>query len=158
FIYRDTDCFPINPSSDAFRGPVLGIAAADDPVLCATAVAAEIARILREDTVRDRKTGAPRPATPGDIAILFRSRASHRESEQGLEGAGIPTYVYKGLGFFDADETKDVVALVRYLARPVSALRAAAFLRSRFVRLSDQALSVLAPGLAAALTDPEPPD
>jgi ATP-dependent helicase/nuclease subunit A len=156
FTYREADCFPTNPSSDAFRGPVLGIAAADDPAACAAAVASEIARILREDTVRDRKTGAPRQATPGDIAILFRSRASHREFEQELERAGIPTYVYKGLGFFDADETKDVVALVRYLARPVSDLRAAAFLRSRFVRLSDHALSVLAPGLAAALTDPAP--
>jgi ATP-dependent helicase/nuclease subunit A len=136
---------------------VLGIAAADDPTVCAATVASEIARILREDTVRDRKTGVPRQATPGDIAILFRSRASHREFEQELERAGIPTYVYKGLGFFDADETKDVVALVRYLARPVSDLRAAAFLRSRFVRLSDRALSLLAPGLAASLTDPQPP-
>ena len=98
FTYRDTDCFPINPSSDAFRGPVLGIAVADDPVTCAAAVATEIARVLREETVRDRKTGAPRAATPGDIAILFRSRASHREFEQALERLGIPTYVYKGLG------------------------------------------------------------
>ncbi len=158
FTYRDTDCFPINPSSDAFRGPVLGIAVADDPVTCAAAVATEVARVLREETVRDRKTGAPRTATPGDIAILFRSRASHREFEQELERLSIPTYVYKGLGFFDADETKDVVALVRYLARPVSDLRAAAFLRSRFVRLSDHALSVLAPKLSAALTDPAAPE
>jgi ATP-dependent helicase/nuclease subunit A len=157
FTYRDSDCFPINPSSDAFRGPVLGIAVADDPVACAAAVAAEVARVLREETVRDRKTGVPRQAVPGDIAILFRSRASHREFEHELELLRIPTYVYKGLGFFDADEIKDVVALVRYLARPVSDLRAAAFLRSRFVRLSDHGLSVLAPALAAALTDPTPP-
>lgn len=158
FTYRDTDCFPINQSSDTLRGPVLGIAVADDPVTCAAAVATEVARVLREETVRDRKTGAPRPATPGDIAILFRSRASHREFEQELERLSIPTYVYKGLGFFDADETKDVVALVRYLARPVSDLRAAAFLRSRFVRLSDHALSALAPKLSAALTDPTLPE
>jgi ATP-dependent helicase/nuclease subunit A len=60
--------------------------------------------------------------------------------------------VYKGLGFFDADETKDVMALIRYLADPRSTLRAAAFLRSRFIRLSDRALAVLAPHLAASLT------
>jgi ATP-dependent exoDNAse (exonuclease V) beta subunit len=89
--------------------------------------------------------------------VLFRSRASHREFERELERLGIPTYVYKGLGFFDADETKDVIALIRYLARPVSDLRAAAFLRSRFVRLSDRALSALAPGLAAALMAAVPP-
>jgi ATP-dependent helicase/nuclease subunit A len=158
FTYRSTDCFPINPSSDTFRGPVLGIAVADEPVASAAAVAAEVARVLREDSVRDRKMGTPRPTSPGDIAILFRSRASHREFEHELELLGIPTYVYKGLGFFDADETKDVVALVRYLARPVSDLRAAAFLRSRFVRLSDHGLGLLAPHLAAALTDAAPPD
>ena len=156
FTYGEHDRFPIEPlpagpSSDAARGPVLGVAAASDPAASARAVGLEIARVLREETVRDRQTGVARPAAPGDIAILFRSRASHREFEQELQRHGIPTYVYKGLGFFDADETKDVVALVRYLARPVSDLRAAAFLRSRFVRLSDRALAVLAPRLADAL-------
>ena len=96
-------------------------------------------------TVRDRQTGLPRRARPGDIAILFRSRASHREIESALESRGIPTYVYKGLGFFDADEVKDLVALLRYLAQPSSPLRAAALLRSRFVRLSDRAVRLLAP-------------
>ena len=104
-----------------------------------------------------RKTGVPRPARPGDIAILFRSRSSHREFERELEARGIPTYVYKGLGFFDADEIKDSASLMRYFANPASNLRAAAFLRSRFVRLSDHALAVLAPDLAAALTGAEPP-
>jgi ATP-dependent helicase/nuclease subunit A len=139
------------------RGPALGIIAADDPAVCAKVVASEIARILREDTVRDKKTGVPRPATPGDIAILFRSRASHREFEHELEIESIPTYVYKGLGFFDADETKDLMAMIRYLANPVSDLRAAALLRSRFIRLSDRALATLAPALASALIDPVPP-
>ena len=47
---------------------------------------------------------------------------------------------------------------MRYLADPGSDLRAAAFLRSRFVRLSDAALARLGPRLAAAITDPQPPD
>ena len=68
----------------------------------------EIARIVQEETVRDRQSGVARAATPGDIAILFRSRTSHREFQQALEARGIPAYVYKGLGFFDADEIKDV--------------------------------------------------
>ena len=78
-----------------------------------------------------------RAARPADIAILFRSRDSHREFEAALERRGVPTYVYKGLGFFDADEIQDAVALLRYLADPLSDLRAAALLRSRLVRLSD---------------------
>ncbi len=129
----------------------LGIAAANDPVVCAGLVADEIQRILREDSVRDRKTGMPRRAGPGDIGVLFRSRASHREFERELERRSIPAYVYKGLGFFDADETKDAMALIRFLANPASDLRAAAFLRSRFIRLSDAALATLAPRLAGAL-------
>ena len=151
FTYTENDRFPpIEPP--ASRRFALGVIAADDPEASAAGVADEIARILREDTVRDKKTGVARPAAPGDIAVLFRSRASHREFEHELEARGIPAYVYKGLGFFDADETKDVMALIRYLADPRSTLRAAAFLRSRFIRLSDRALAVLAPHLAASLT------
>ena len=166
FTYTERDRFPTPPVAAAsgadaappFRGPALGLIASNDPEACAAAIAEEIARTLREDTVRDKKTGVARQATPGDIAILFRSRTSHRELERELERLGIPCYVYKGLGFFDADETKDLMALVRYLANPSSDLRTAAFLRSRFIRLSDRALSLLAPNLAAALLAGPAPD
>ncbi len=66
------------------------------------------------------------PVRPGDIAILFRTRESHREFEEALERRGIAAYVYKGLGFFDADEIKDMLALLWYLADPLSDLRTAA--------------------------------
>ena len=156
FTYDEADRFPVDAAPDR-RGPVLGLAVADEPEQCAAAVAEEIVRILREDNIRDRQTGVVRPARAGDIAILFRSRTSHREFQHALEQRAVPAYVYKGLGFFDADEIKDVSALIRYLAEPSSDLRAAAFLRSRFVRLSDAALARLRPALAAALTDPAAP-
>ena len=89
------------------------------------------ARSCATGTVRDKRPACAR-ARPGDIAILFRSRAEpSRVRARARTSRGIPTYVYKGLGFFDADEIKDVVALIRYLADPVVDLRAAAFLRSR---------------------------
>jgi ATP-dependent helicase/nuclease subunit A len=156
FTYGERDRFPIDPSPDPLRGPVLGIATGTDAESSAAAVAAEIERVLREESVRDRATGVPRAARPGDIAILFRSRTTHREFQQALEERQIPAYVYKGLGFFDADEIKDASALMRYLAQPESDLRAAAFLRSRFVRLSDAGVSRLAPNIAAALLEPLP--
>ena len=157
FTYVETDRFPTDGARDTARGPVLGIAAAADIPACAAAVASEIERVLREETIRDRKTGVPREARPGDIAILFRSRASHREFEHELEVRGIASYVYKGLGFFDADEIKDVSALLRYLADPISDLKAAAFLRSRFVRLSDPGMARLGREMAAALSGDEAP-
>ena len=157
FTYDEADRFPIDTATEK-PGPVLGLVAEDDAETCAAAAAEEIARILREESIRDRQTGVSRQARAGDVAILFRSRTSHREFQQALERRGIPAYVYKGLGFFDADEIKDVSALIRYLADPASDLRAAAFLRSRFVRLSDAAVARLGPRLARAITDPRIPD
>ena len=153
FTYGESDRFPPAPPQDRIGGPVLGISVADTPEACASAVAREVQRVLREEVVRDKKTGVARAAKPGDIAILFRSRTSHREFERELERHGVPTYVYKGLGFFDADEIKDACALIRYLSEPTSNLRAAAFLRSGFARISDAALSALAPHVAQALLE-----
>ena len=156
FRYNELDRFPVQ-GLDARSRPV-GLVVAADTAGCARAVAAEVARLLREgETVRDRQTGVPRAVAPGDIAILFRSRDSHREYERELEHAGVPFYVYKGLGFFDADEVKDVIALIQCLAEPDTHLHVAAFLRSRFVRLSDAALKRLAPRLAEALGGAEEP-
>jgi ATP-dependent helicase/nuclease subunit A len=161
FAYGEEDVFPVRsgaPSGAPAGGPEgpprgeLGLIAGSEVEACAAATAAEIAALVRDGVeVRDRETGVPRPIRPGDVAILFRTRESHREFEDALARAGLPSYVYKGLGFFDADEIKDLLALLWYLADPASDLRAAAFLRSRFVRLSDEALRRLAPGLAEAL-------
>jgi ATP-dependent helicase/nuclease subunit A len=114
--------------------------------------------VLQHAAVRDRAAGLARPARPADVAILFRSRDSHREFEKALARLDIATYVYKGLGFFDADEVQDVVALLKYLADPWSDLRGAALLRSRFVRLSDAAIASLAPHVAAAIVGQEAAD
>ena len=152
FRYEEGDQFPlaeVMPADDA-----LGIVPGETPEACAERVADEIASLIgREAIVRDRETGLRRAATPGDIAILFRTRETHREFEQALERRGVPAYVYKGLGFFDADEIKDVIALLRYVADPTSDLRAAAILRSGFGGVSDEGLRRLAPGLAGVLLD-----
>jgi ATP-dependent helicase/nuclease subunit A len=165
FQYREQDRFPIldegNAAGDGDRSgkppSAVGLIAGETPESCADDTAAEIARLISTGaTVRDRKSGISRPVRPGDIAILFRTRESHREFEAALERRGIPSYVYKGLGFFDTDEIKDVLSLIWYLADPVSNLRAASWMRSRFVRMSDEALRLLAPHLAEALRRPHP--
>jgi ATP-dependent helicase/nuclease subunit A len=153
FRYDVDDQFPVEDERDV--AAALGLVTADTPEECAEAAAAEIDRLLTEGTlVRDKTTGTPRPVAASDIGILFRTRESHREFEAALERRGIGAYVYKGLGFFDADEIKDVIALLWYLSDPLSNLRAAALLRSRFFRVSDEALRRLAGHLAAALREP----
>jgi ATP-dependent helicase/nuclease subunit A len=164
FRYEDHDRFPIDGerevphAPDLFDVPTnLGIVVGDSATAAAEAVAVEIERLLQEAVVRDRVSLVSRAAQPADIAILFRSRDSHREFEKALGRKGVSTYVYKGLGFFDADEVQDAVALLRYLADPTSDLRAAALLRSRIVRLSDPGVARLAPRLAQAVLNGDEP-
>jgi ATP-dependent helicase/nuclease subunit A len=157
FRYGEDDQFPVASVEATETDPLAVIAAQSDEAQAETA-AEEIARLLASGaTVRDRDTGVRRAVRPGDIGILFRTRESHRLFEDALARRRVPFYVYKGLGFFDADEIKDVLALLGFLANPASELRAAALLRSRFIRVSDTALKRLAPELAAALTASEPP-
>src|SRR5581483_8014429 len=107
FRYEPPDRFPIETM--AFESRVRFIA---EETVAANAerVAEEIVRLVGSDLVRDRVTGVARAAKPADVAILFRSRDSHREFEAALERRGVATYVYKGLGFFEADEIQDAVA------------------------------------------------
>ena len=156
FRYSDDDRFPLATDAGTAQDSV-GLVAAPTDAEQAEAVAEEIARLLEAQvTVRDRMTGARRTIGPGDIAVLFRTREGHRLLEQALAKRRVPFYVYKGLGFFDADEIKDVLALLAFLGDPSSNLRAAALLRSRLVRVSDEGLKQLAPDLAGAL-DPDGP-
>ena len=146
------------PDATEADAVALGLIAGASVTDAAERVGAEIARLLSSAEIRDRTTGVRRPAQPADIAVLFRSRDSHREFEKALGRRGILTYVYKGLGFFEAEEIQDATALLRYLADPLSDLRAATLLRSRLVRLSDPAVARLAPRLASAILDPAQPD
>ena len=156
FRYTESDAFPA--TDDAPReAEAIGVITAESDRQQAEVVAGEIARLIEErTTIRDRQTGVRRPIGPGDIGVLFRTRESHTLFEAALAARGVPYYVYKGLGFFDAEEVKDVLALVTYLADPYSNLRAAALLRSRIVRISDEGLKHLAPDLAGALMGPQP--
>ena len=164
FSFGADDRFPIEAVEVPFaarggiaREPALGAIAERSVESTAEAAAGEIARLLAYGTVRDRATGVSRAARAGDVAVLFRARESHRAFEDALDHHGIPAYVYKGLGFFDTDEIRDVVALLGCLASPASPSRVAAFLRSRLVRLSDPALLALRADLPTVLVDREMP-
>ena len=162
FRYGDTDQFPpIEESAGSVRlqaDDVVTFLGAPTVEAAADRVGDEVASLLAAETVvRDPHTGVARAVRPGDIAVLFRSRDSHRDYEAAIDRRGIPTYVYKGLGFFEADEIQDAIALLRFLAKPTSNLRAVSLLRSRIVRVSDAAVVALGPKYAATLTDAAPP-
>ena len=156
FRYTDDDRFPVDAERAAGGDAPVQFIAAATVHDTAERVGDEIVRLLSGTTVRDRITGVRRDARAADVAILFRSRDSHRDFEAALERRGVPTYVYKGLGFFDADEIQDAIAILRYLADPLSDLRAAALLRSRLVRISDPAVAALGSACAAALSSTTP--
>jgi ATP-dependent helicase/nuclease subunit A len=164
FRYGDDDRFPVAAAAEVrltdsnFRADTDAVRfmAGETVRDAADRIAGEIVRLLSGGTVRDRTTGVRREARASDVAILFRSRDSHREFESALERCGVPTYVYKGLGFFESDEIQDAVALLRYLADPLSNLRAATLLRSRLVRLSDAAVASLGAAAADAILTAEP--
>ena len=157
FRFDHIDRFPHTDRQVTPLEPPLGLVVGETVGAAAGAVADEVARLLAGATICDRQTGLPRQAKPADVAILFRSRDSHREFEAALVSRGVSTYVYKGLGFFEADEIQDLVALMRFLADPTSDLQAAAFLRSRVIRLSDNGVTQLAPAIAAAVAGETPP-
>jgi ATP-dependent helicase/nuclease subunit A len=152
FAYDEQDRFPVDAVPEP-AGDSVSLIEGDTLESCARTTAAEIDHLIADGAlVRDRDTGVRRPVRAGDVAILFRTRESHREYEAALEERGISAYVYKGLGFFEADEIQDVLALLRHLADPASDLSAAAWLRSRFIRMSDEGLRRLGPHLADALS------
>lgn len=175
FQYGPADRFP-DPSAQAAAAPVTG--AADDDTTAiplvsdaplgvlidatpeghAARLAEEIVALLASGALVRRGPNRAdwSPVQPGDIAVLFRSRSGHRAIEEALQARRVPFYVYKGLGFFDSDEIRDLLALLNFLAAPASDLHAAALLRSRWARVSDVAIRTLAPHLARAC-DPGAP-
>src|SRR5439155_15828465 len=80
-----------------------------------------------------------------DIAILAHSVAHlPREFEDELRRHGIPYVTSGGSGFFDRQEIKDVVALLRLTADPMDDAALVRVLQGPVVRMPDRALYPLA--------------
>ena len=109
-------------------------------------VAAEVARIVREDAVMDRGE-TPRAATPGDVLILVRKRdAVFEEVIRALKQAGVPVAGADKLTLSDHIVFQDVLALIRVCLFPTDDLRLAALLRSPLCSVGEQSLFDLAHG------------
>jgi len=60
------------------------------------------------------------PASPTDIAILYRTNAQSRVLEEHLRAARVPAKVVGAVSFFERREVKDVIAYLRLLANPAA--------------------------------------
>jgi ATP-dependent DNA helicase UvrD/PcrA len=135
FIRRDRD-FAGEPDLVADRGAG-GVAAsvimAADPQREARLVAGEIRRLV---------AGGRRHS---EIAVLAHSvKLLPREFEEELRRQGIPYVTSGGSGFFDREEVKDILALVRLTADPMDDGSLVRVLQGPIVRLADAELYRLA--------------
>jgi len=128
FIRRDRD-FADEPDLVADRGgggQAVSVVMAGDSRREAQLVAAEIRRLIESGR------------RPGDIAVLAHSvKLLPREFEEELRASGIPYVTTGGSGFFDREEVKDVLALVRLVADPMDDGALTRVLQGPIVRLGD---------------------
>ena len=135
FIRRDPD-FADEPELVATRGPgewPVTVVMAPDSRTEARSVAETIRRLYR----------GGRPFS--DIAILAHSiRMLPRDFEDELRRQGIPYLTSGGSGFFDRQEIKDVLAMLRLTENPMDDGALVRVLQGPIVRLSDRGLYQIA--------------
>lgn len=93
-----------------------------------------------EQPIVDRRTGAPRAAQPGDIAILFRALSDVQLYEAALREYELPYYLVGGHAFYAQQEVYDVLNLLRSVASSADEVSLAGVLRSPFFALADETL------------------
>lgn len=138
FIRRDAE-FAAEPELVATRGAAGGGAS---PVTVVMAPDSRTeARSVAETIRRLHVSGRPFR----DIAILTHSvRMLPREFEDELRRQGIPYVTSGGSGFFDRQEIKDVLALLRLTENPLDDGALVRILQGPIVRLPDRGMYLLA--------------
>lgn len=84
-----------------------------------------------------------RPFQFSDAALLFQSMSSVNDYEEAFKDLGIPYITIAGKGFYNRQEIRDAMNLVRALHNPADDLALAAALRSPFFAFSDEMLLAL---------------
>lgn len=76
----------------------------------------------------------------GEIAVLFRALGEVGVYEAALRDAGVPTLVLAATGYWDRDEVRDVLALLRIVENPLDEPALVRVLASPYVAASDEHL------------------
>jgi len=109
----------------------------------ARALANRVAELVESGALRFTRRDSGRRGKAlswGDVAILFRNRTSMRIHERELTERQIPYFVQKGKGYFQTQEVRDLMNLIRVLDNPRDDYHMAAVLRSPLCALSDDDL------------------
>jgi DNA helicase-2/ATP-dependent DNA helicase PcrA len=135
FIRRDPD-FAAEPDLVATRG------AGEQPVTVVMAPDSRTEARTVAETIRRLNVGG---RAFSDIAILAHSiRMLPREFEDELRRQGIPYLTSGGSGFFDRQEIKDVLAMLRLTDNPMDDGALVRMLQGPIVRLADRGMYRLA--------------
>jgi ATP-dependent helicase/nuclease subunit A len=84
----------------------------------AETLAMRIETLLRKLRIVERDTGAVRPCTYRDMAILLRKRTHLRHYEEALRRYGIPFVAVRGIGFYQEPEVAILRSLIFFLSNP----------------------------------------
>ncbi|MEA3558750.1 MAG: UvrD-helicase domain-containing protein, partial [Candidatus Thermoplasmatota archaeon] len=84
--------------------------------------------------------GVQRPLRFNDIAILLPTRKGFQHYEDAMRAENIPYQVYKGKGFFERQEVKDVLSMLSFVSDPRNDLALASLLKGPFFGYSDEDL------------------
>lgn len=120
---------------------------------------ADLVRAIEAESVARRIAELHAGGTPyGDVAILLAGWGAVAEYESALRKTGIPSYVLRSEGFWQAREVLDCVLALRAIRDIGDDVALAGFLKSPFVGVRDDTLLALARasngrGLAAALEE-----
>ncbi|MBX9757707.1 MAG: UvrD-helicase domain-containing protein [Beijerinckiaceae bacterium] len=121
----------------------------------ADAIADLCARLIENQPIIDRRSGAERPCQPGDIALLAPTGAELWRYEEALERRGVPVATQAGKGLFRRQEVQDLIALTRVLADRRDTLALGALLRGPLVGLTEEELLDIVWGLPRSEEKPD---
>ncbi len=106
-VSRNSGRVPKNLWSDAGDGPPIVGYVADSEHDEAAFVAEEVDRLADEGE-----------ATPGEVAVFYRTNAQSRVFEEVFIRAGLPYKVVGGVRFYERREVRDLLAYLRLIANP----------------------------------------
>ncbi|MFC2130460.1 UvrD-helicase domain-containing protein [Bacteroidota bacterium] len=78
-----------------------------------------------------------------DIAVLARTRTKFRRLTDAFQKCNIPYILHTGKGFYEAQEVKDIISILKFLHNPNDDLSLAGALRSPYFGISDSKILVL---------------